>query len=80
MIQRMTPEEFFRQSQQEQDLENILIEGEPVPPEPQPPIQYVPLAGVNAAKGDIPWGLIGVISVVGLISLAIVAVVVGGKK
>jgi len=80
MIQRMTPEQFFQQSQQEQELENILVEGEPVTPALEPQIQYVPVAGVNAEKPDIPWGLIGVISVVGLISLAIVAVVIGGKK
>jgi len=80
MIQRMSPEQFFQQQRQEQDLENILIEGEPVPPEPAPQIQYIPVAGVNTEKPDIPWGLIGVISIVGLIALGIVAVVVGGKK
>ena len=82
MIQRMSPEQFFQQSQQEQELEKILVEGEPVPSEPAPQIQYVPVAGVNNTNTEkqIPWGLIGVLSIVGLISLAIVAVVIGGKK
>lgn len=81
MIQRMSPEQFFQQNQQEQELEKILVEGEPVPSEPAPQIQYVPVAGVNTnAEKQIPWGLIGVLSIVGLISLAIVAVVIGGKK
>lgn len=50
------------------------------------PISYVPppapVAGVEPtpAKFEIPWGLIGVISVVGLLTLGIVAVVVGGRK
>ncbi|GAI36369.1 unnamed protein product, partial [marine sediment metagenome] len=78
MIRRLSPEQFFRQSQQEQELENILIEGEPVPPEPVPQIQYIPVAGVNAEKPEIPWGLIGVISIVGIVVVGIVAVVVAG--
>lgn len=80
-IQRMTPQEFLAQSEQEEQEEYRLINGEPVPSEPAPQIQYIPIAGVDTnTEKQIPWGLIGVISVVGLISLAIVAVVVGGKK
>jgi len=75
MIQRMSPEEFFQQTQQEQELENILVEGEPVPPEPQPQIQYVPVAGVNNTndRSKTLWGVLGIIAVTGIIVVGIVA-------
>lgn len=75
MIQRMTPEEFFQQSQQEQELEKILVEGEPVSPQPQPQIQYVPAAGVNNTNDSSKtlWGVLGIIAVTGIIVVGIVA-------
>ncbi len=75
MIQRMTPEQFFQQSQQEQELENILVEGEPVTPALEPQIQYVPVAGVNNTNDSSKtlWGVLGIIAVTGIIVVGIVA-------
>ena len=74
MIQRMTPEEFFQQSQQEQELENILVEGEPVSAQPQQQIQYIPAAGVNTNDNSKTlWGVLGIIAVTGIIVVGIVA-------
>jgi len=44
----------------------------------KPPVQYIPVAQAPPAP-SIPWGLIGVIAVTGLIALSIVAVVVAKK-
>jgi len=71
----MTPEEFFQQSQQEQELEKILVDGEPVPSEPAPQIQYVPATGVNNTNDSSKtlWGILGIIAVTGIIVVGIVA-------
>lgn len=91
MIERLTPEEYERRkvtdtSAQEEYLDKQLayeqsqlayIYGDPVEepaPEEEPPVQYVPV-GVENAEKVIPWGLIGVIAITGLIALSIVAIV-----
>lgn len=89
MIQRTTPTNYFNTEaakiQEQKALANSVNDvyfngvSDPVPtpaPTSQPQIAYTN----EVPKPEIPWGLIGVISIVGLISLAIVAVVVGGKK
>lgn len=88
MIERTTPTNYFNTEvakiEEQKALANSfndvyfgrVSEPEPTPiPTTQPQIAYAN----EVPKAEIPWGLIGVISVVGLISLAIVAVVIGGK-
>jgi len=75
-----------KQLAEEKEISDYVygMEVEPEPePEPEaeaeePPVQYVPIAEVPPAPG-IPWGLIGVIAVTGLIALSIVAVVAAKK-
>jgi len=89
MIERLYPEEYERRrvtdtSAQEEYLDKQLaferlqreyIYGAESPLEEEKPVvQYVPV-GVENAEKAIPWGLIGVISVVGIIALSIVAMV-----
>ena len=90
MPERLTPEEYERRiltgklppdeyldkqlAWQERQWEYLYgTEPEPVPEE-KPAVQYVPV-GVENTEKAIPWGLIGVIAVTGLIALSIVAVV-----
>ena len=88
MIERLTPEEYEKRQisdvpKQEAYLDKELAEraelqryiyGDP-PEEPAPTEE--PQAPVNEAPPEtrIPWGLIGVIAVTGLIALSIVAIV-----
>ena len=88
MIERLTPEEYeqrqisdlpppeawLNKELSEQAEERAYIYGDP-PEEPAPTGE--PQAPVNQAPPEIriPWGLIGVIAVTGLIALSIVAVV-----
>ncbi len=88
MIERLYPEEYERRkvtdtSTQEEYLDKQLayerlqreyIYGAELPPEEKPLVQYIPV-GVENAEKAIPWGLIGVIAVTGLIALSIVAIV-----
>jgi len=88
MTQRLTPGKYERRrmsdtSAQEEDLDKQLaferlqrqyIYGTELPPEEKPADEYVP-ADEAPAETRIPWGLIGVIAVTGLIALSIVAIV-----
>lgn len=89
MIERTTPSNYFstevakieEQKALANSVNDVYFNGvsdpEPTPtPTSQPQIAY----NNEVPKAEIPWGLIGVISIVGLIALAMVAVVVGGKK
>jgi len=90
MIERTTPSNYFSTEaakiEEQKALANSVndvyfnrvSEPQPTPtPTSQPQIAYTN----EVAKTEIPWGLIGVISIVGLIALGIVAVaVVGAKK
>lgn len=89
MIERTTPSNYFSTEaakiEEQKALANSfndvyfnrVSEPEPSIPAPtQPQIAYTN----EVPKAEIPWGLIGVISIVGLITLGIVAVVVGGKN
>ncbi|MBA7607382.1 hypothetical protein ES703_14541 [subsurface metagenome] len=70
------PEAWLNKELKEQAEERAYIYGDP-PEEPEnekPPVQYIPV-GVENAEKVIPWGLIGVISIVGIIALGIVAIV-----
>lgn len=89
MIERLYPEEYERRritdtSAQEQDLDKQLaferlqreyIYGTEPPPEEKPAVQYVPVDAENAEKA-IPWGLIGVITITGIIALGVTIVAV----
>jgi len=68
------PEAWLDKELKEQAEERAYIYGDP-PEEPAPTGE--PQAPVNEAPAEtrIPWGLIGVIAVTGLIALSIVAVV-----
>lgn len=46
----------------------------------QVPAKPTEMGNPNTNTNHIPWGLITIVSVVGIISLSIVAIVVGGKK
>lgn len=88
MTERITPEEYeqrqisdlpppeawLNKELSEQEEERRYIYGDP-PEEPAPTEE--PQAPVNEAPPEtrIPWGLIGVIAVTGLIALSIVAIV-----
>lgn len=88
MPERITPEEYERRqitdtsapgewldkrlAWEQRQLQYIY--GKEPDPEPEPKVQYVPVRVENAEK-IIPWGLIGVIAVVGILALGIVAVV-----
>ena len=88
MIERLTPEEYQQRQISdetnpeawldkelaEQAEEQRYIYGDP-PEEPAPTEE--PQVPVNQAPAEtrIPWGLIGVIAITGLIALSIVAVV-----
>lgn len=89
MIERTTPSNYFsteaakieEQKALANSVNDVYFNGvsdpQPTPtPTSQPQIAYTN----DVPKSEIPWGLIGLVSIVGLISLAIVAVVVGGKK
>lgn len=74
-IRRIDPEQWLAYQKEQEELENKLINGEPVPPTPQPQIQYIPIRGVENTEKQIPWGLVlvGTIAVTGIIVLGIVA-------
>ena len=91
MIERISPEEYEKRqisdiTAQEEYLDKQLAhekklwellygkDPEPTPEEEKPAVQYVPI-GVENTEKAIPWGLIGVIAVTGLIALSIVAIV-----
>lgn len=90
MIERLTPEEYERrqisdETNPEAWLDKQLAEeaeewryiyGDPAtePENEEPPANYVPVGEVQPTT-VIPWGLIGVIAVTGLIALSIVAIV-----
>lgn len=92
MIERLTPEQYEKRQisditapeawldkeLSEQEEERRYIYGDP-PEEPTP--SQEPPTPTNQAPPEtrIPWGLIGVIAVTGLIALSIVAVVVVKK-
>jgi len=89
MIERTTPSNYFsteavkleEQKALANSVNDVYFNGvsspEPTPiPTSQPQIAYTN----EVPKTEIPWGLIGIISIVGIITLGIVAVVVGGKK
>lgn len=89
MIERTTPNDYFNteaanieeQKALANSINDVYFNGGP-DPEPTPtPTSQPQIAYTNEVpKTEIPWGLIGIISIVGIITLGIVAVVVGGKK
>ena len=88
MIERTTPSNYFNTEaakiEEQKALANSfndvyfgrVFEPEPTLPTPQPQVGYAN----EVPKAEIPWGLIGIITIAGIITLGIVAVVVGGKK
>ncbi len=91
MIERLTPEEYEqrqisdipaqeewldKQLAEQKELQDYIYGREPeAPPEEEKPaVQYVP-TGVENSEKAIPWGLIGMIAIAGIIALSIVAVV-----
>lgn len=65
-----------KQLAEQKELQDYIYGREPEAPPPEeekPVVQYVP-AGVENSEKAIPWGLIGVIAVAGIIALSIVAV------
>ena len=55
----------------------IIYVDKPYPVEVLKPVE---IGSPNANTSEIPWGLITMLGIVGIISVAIVAIVVGGKK
>ncbi len=89
MIERTTPGNYFSSEaakiEEQKALANSFNDvyfGRILPAEPTIPVPTQPqIAYTNeVAKAEIPWGLIGIITIAGIITLGIVAVVVGGKK
>ena len=66
---------------QESQLEYLYgVEPEPTPEEEKPSVQYVPIGQAPAENSStIPWALIGVIAITGIIAVSIVTVVVVKK-
>ena len=91
MIERLTPGEYEKRQisdlpapeawldkeLKEQAEERAYIYGDP-PEEPEnekPPVQQFFIGQAANSNSNIPWGLIGIITIAGLITLGIVAIV-----
>lgn len=72
------PEEWLNKELSEQAEERRYIYGDP-PAEPEneekPPVQQFFIGQAANSNSSIPWGLIGIITIAGLITLGIVAIV-----
>jgi len=76
------PEAWLDKELSEREEERRYIYGDPPAEpaeEPKPPVQYITTIGQTQPTNSIPWGLIGVIAVAGIIALSIVAAVVVKK-
>jgi len=69
--------ETINQIKQQPPEPKIVYVDKPYPVEVP---KLIEIGSPNANTSEIPWGLITIVSIVGIISLSIVAIVVGGKK